>query len=834
VGGADVPDDSVKTFDDVFREELAEIRERHNRQVADTIAAGDLAAAIPSTALSLTGLALSGGGIRSASFCLGVMQGLHAKEVIGRIDYLSTVSGGGYIGASTTIGMSAIGMFPFGKGGHDAGETPETRHLRDNSRYLVRDGLRSVVSAVAVYLRGLVVNIVIVLPFLLLVAAFLVSLNPDTSELVTNRLLWFNLTGVFGDSRMPLTLISLLLAFALLIAFGIFASLYQARDLSQRRKGARIPAWTGAIVAAIVIIELHPTLLRFIFEAQEWIEATTGEKRPPRVDVFATLVSAAKFFAKWIAPLVVLALPFLKTLATKAIEGETGTWADLGKRIGSRIVLIAVALIVPLLLWLAMMQLAYWGTAVSSCPGTELLDCKSALVVNGWEHAPTLLQRAFRMPQEGAPLADFHWWDVPLIYAGAALALFALWPFISVNANSLHQLYRDRTSGAFLVHRKDAGSEEVVAADNFLLPSIDPQRAPYHLINAALNVPGSKYANRRGRNADFFVFSKRFIGSEATGYVGTEAAERIVDGLNVGTAMAISGAAAAPNMGMASVRPLSPTIAFLNIRLGRWIRHPRDIAARARKLAGEHQHILLRIPGPQYLLREAFSKSGVGVQRRDIKRKTTGFVFLTDGGHIDNLGVYPLLKRRCRLIIAVDAEADPDHDSSSLVQVERFARIDLGTTIRMNWKPIAERSRAVDEEARHGVPVMQAGPHVAVGLIDYPPVTPQAAERQKGVLIYIKASLSGDENDYVTNYKLSHLDFPNETTADQLFSEEQFEVYRALGEHIARRFVLGEDKCAVFPEDRDALLGIVRELLPGVEPRPSAQNEVAENLQTFR
>ena len=62
--------------------------------------------------------------------------------------------------------------------------------------------------------------------------------------------------------------------------------------------------------------------------------------------------------------------------------------------------------------------------------------------------------------------------------------------------------------------------------DNFCLSKIDPAATPYHLINAALNVPGSRFANRRGRNADFFLFSRRFIGSEATDYVKTEDAER--------------------------------------------------------------------------------------------------------------------------------------------------------------------------------------------------------------------------------------------------------------------------------------------------------------------
>jgi hypothetical protein len=131
----------------------------------------------------------------------------------------------------------------------------------------------------------------------------------------------------------------------------------------------------------------------------------------------------------------------------------------------------------------------------------------------------------------------------------------------------------------------------------------------------ALNVPGSRFANRRGRNADFFLFSKRFVGSELTGYVDTRLAEAGMDGLNAGTAMAISGAAAAPNMGMVSMWPLSPTIALLNVRLGRWMRHPYDIVkyAKTSKLAQWWRGR----PGPKRLLSEAFFKSGTDVTELD-------------------------------------------------------------------------------------------------------------------------------------------------------------------------------------------------------------------------
>jgi hypothetical protein len=191
------------------------------------------------------------------------------------------------------------------------------------------------------------------------------------------------------------------------------------------------------------------------------------------------------------------------------------------------------------------------------------------------------------------------------------------------------------------------------------------------------------------------------------------------------------------------------------------------------------------------------------------------FNFLTQRGHIDNTGIYELLRRRCRLIISIDAEADPDFNGASLVQVERFARIDLNVIIRMNWTPIGMRTLAVSEEIRKKVLKAESGPHVAVGLIDYPPAPGGTGEREKGVLIYIKASLSGDENDYVTAYKAAYPRFPHETAADQLFSEEQFEAYRALGEHIARRFLDGRDEVVAFSDDRAELLEMIQTVIPG-------------------
>jgi hypothetical protein len=745
----------------------------------------------PSVADGMTGLALSGGGIRSATFCLGVLQALNAAKILHKIDYLSTVSGGGYIGTSMTVAMSTspakkAECFPFGRTGQEVGETDETRHLRDNSRYLVQNGFWSVLSAAAIYLRGIVMNIIIVLPFLLAAAAVLVFLKPDTRALdSTPRSLMF-LPEALRASGWPLSLVGLgvFTLFLILYAFGV--SISPILEKTTRQLFAKVATIILILCALPVLFETHFAVLRIMFGAHD-----VAEQPSHLFDSFKQIVA-------WATPVVAATLPFVRQISEKAVSSAKSGFSDVVSKWSSRLVLIVVAAVVPLLLWLSMLQLAYWAIGVSACTASWAAGCV-AWGSDTWDHAPSLIASAI-----GHPLGL----DSAAITARAA-AVYAV-PAV--------QLYRDRLGSAFLFRRDGPkGAEVLEGADTFKFTEITPGRSPYHLVNAALNLPGSDFANRRGRNADFFMFSRLFTGSEATGYVSTKLVEDMTDGLNVGTAMAISGAAAAPNMGMASMRPLSATIALLNVRLGRWLRHPADI------LRYRNSDRFMRwwrgTPGPIYLMREAFFKSGANVEERGADAGPAGFVFLTDGGHIENLGVYELLRRRCAVIVAVDAEADPDFVFGSLVQLERFARIDLGVRITMDWAPIGEGSRAVSENMKKKLRAAKPGPHVALGLIDYPPSpgdVGKPAAREKGVLIYIKSSVSGDESDYVTAYKSANKDFPQESTMEQLFSEEQFEAYRALGEHIARRFVGGDDAPSVDPAHKDELIEMVERFFPEI------------------
>jgi hypothetical protein len=256
------------------------------------------------------------------------------------------------------------------------------------------------------------------------------------------------------------------------------------------------------------------------------------------------------------------------------------------------------------------------------------------------------------------------------------------------------------------------------------------------LINATLNIQGSDYANRRGRNADFFLISKYWIGNEATGYAPMEEFEPAAVNLDFATAMAISGAAVSSNIGVYSVRPLTPTLAILNVRLGYWMKNPAFWAPTgAFRIAQSHRGAWLpKHRSTLFLWSEITGRL----------YENTEEVYLTDGGHIENTGIYELLRRRCRFIVGIDVEPDVTMHFPALVRLERYARIDLGIRITLPWEAIRKTTLALMSSAagttESSSPNLQPWPHVAIGTIDY-------GGGEIGYLMYVKTSLTGDEND---------------------------------------------------------------------------------------
>lgn len=732
--------------------------------------------------LDTVGLALSGGGVRSAAFSLGALQALQVADAIKRIDYLSTVSGGGYIGASLSAGMSLNdGRIPF-PSEMRKDESPTLQHIRDYSNYLIPHGFPDAIRDVVIYFRGLAANFLFILPWLLAAAALTLYFSPTRDRLLEPTIvksIWIWFFGSF-----PTLLEAAPFLFSVLVAVGFVAALVVWaiwRSLRSKTHAPEIPGFIPDLfmvlfvtVLAVFLLSLQPYVLDAMFTAAEH-----------RADRHANDGTAPALLIDWVRYLIIGLAPvaaIIGAIGNKLLwliwrTTELSNFATKAKSVSSKLAIYLAALIVPLLLRVAYLQLCFWVIADRS---------------GGYE-APQWLQ----WPAEhfySLVVTAFAWlgYDVPILqpvggapkyqvmltfYAWLALLLAITSLTLNQNANSLHRLYRDRLSKAFLVRPKyklARRDEEIETIDTFKLSDLQDGKAPYHLINAAFNLQASKNANRRGRNADFFLFSKKFIGSETTGYVSTSLMEARAKRVDLATAMAISGAAAASNMGTSSIRSWTASLALLNVRLGYWLRNPKLLV-----------HALVRpdeIPIP-YFLREMFG----------LLNENRKYVYVTDGGHVENLGVYELLRRRCCLIIVVDGEADPGMHFNSLVRLERYARIDLGIRIDLPWQEIRTATLLVGHEIeKRGDPgnlISKTGPHCAIGKIYYP--------GGQGRLLYIKSSMTGDKSSYVTDYKRRHASFPHETTGDQFFTEEQFEVYRALGFHAVQGVFSGRDRIAI-------------------------------------
>ncbi|MER9171200.1 patatin-like phospholipase family protein [Mesorhizobium australicum] len=746
----------------------------------------------------IVGLALSGGGVRSAAFCLGVVQALDSinednePKVLDLIDYLSTVSGGGYIGASLAAGLMQTekGRFPFASK-LDQQETLETQHIRDYSNYLAPAGSIDILVGAVAVVRGLLINAMIFIGIILTVAVLTIAINPTESAL---RQPLLDFTGGKFPSVFLWSAVFSVVFIIIQIGYSIIGLRPSDRTsprttLIQREMAGRLFASALVLCVLVSLFSLQAFVLAGLFDA-------------------ANLANDPNYQANWIGKawhrlgtyypmpwtfLVVAATAFaafgnkLSAVAT-ASRGDR-TWKGLSKHWMSRVAIYCGASVIPLLFWFTYIALSYWGIRSQGRVGVFASD------------VPLLAWLSSHSGSLGA---------VGLAYASTAAVLLGLSILVTPNANSLHGYYRDRLSRAFLwklddlkaaardpseVNNVETGAHGVsraqvsdnVAVDQFKLSSLKPHGpegwsdavrfAPYLLVNATVNLEGSKYLNRRGRNADSFVFSPLYVGSQATGYSQTVDMESADHNMNLGTAMAISGAAASANMGASTIRILTFSLAALNVRLGYWLPNPRLLKERlglSRWLANI---------GPWYFAKETFG----------LLNELTKNIYLTDGGHFDDLGLYELLKRRCKVIIVADGEADPPLNFPSLIRVQQYARIDLGVLIDLPWEEIRHSGSVIAQQESSGElndRRQYYGPHVAVGRIDY-------GENEHGVLLYIKSSISGDESDLIRDYRRRKPNFPQETTLDQFFSEEQFEVYRALGFHATRNFFTGRDRSAM-------------------------------------
>jgi hypothetical protein len=874
----------------------------------------------------LVGVAFSGGGIRSATFNLGVLQQLAEFGLLRKIDYLSTVSGGGYIGAWLAGWLriekpADVVKFLSPKASPDPREPALSpiRFLRDFSNYLTPTlGTLSfdTWTMIAVYLRNVLLNqatLFALLGALMLMPRFLNLILPDQGVPGSHP------HGALDASLATVALSALALAFGFMswnlsrATASVGISEGQERDQQsdapgpKERRGNRPEALSGTLGVQLLVVAclLISALLGFV-----WLWRNIGYADQARSEWGGVAVALTLFTILWgmiaifggfwkcfdrsrakpgkgsiwvkllATSAVVLtsasattgllwlyakALSLLQLNGGTTVRGNAEVWGpalllgvlivpgilqvglmgigfpDSGREWLSRLHAVCI---IYILYWIALFGAAFYGpltvfylvahgrswlsgltlTWVATTVGSFLAGSsnrtgrdKEGKPTVSWLEVlakvgppvfaagllvliATVEQRALKYWHAHSPAlspATHHW---HLVGAFASLLLVSgilVWR-VDINEFSMHHFYKNRLVRCYLgaSHQRRrpnpfTGFDDL---DDFPLSSLKategpakkkPYQGPYPIINTTLNLSAGKQLAWQERKACSFIFSPCFCGfdlqtpdskppSAAETDPDSAKASKLRDcayrdtigygqrkGLHIGTAISISGAAANPNQGYNT----SPAVAFLmtmfDVRLGWWMGNPRRDAESA-------------LSSPRFGL-AALTSEMIG--RTDDRAR---FVNLSDGGHFDNMGIYELVRRRCKFILLCDAEEDHSYHFGGLGMAIRKCRVDFGAEIKIDPSQIVP-----------GVAGRWSESHCAVGTIEY-------LDGSRGTLVYIKASMTGDEPEDVIQYHATQRQFPHESTADQWFEESQFESYRALGYHAANHTLSPSDSWDVW------------------------------------
>jgi hypothetical protein len=412
--------------------------------------------------------------------------------------------------------------------------------------------------------------------------------------------------------------------------------------------------------------------------------------------------------------------------------------------------------------------------------GLSLLFAVGLLVVAG-----TLLQYGLGKVQDqlfGTHVSLLKPLLLQFVLAALLVGLIYCFGRVNVNRFSMHATYRNRLSRAFLgaarAQRQFDPFTGFDQRDNPRLAKFSAATAKQRLfpvINMTLNVTAGKDAAWAERKAESFVATPLLCGGAAlkhpeqpdgdapggafvhtTEYAGMESRGDMrgeTKGPRIGSMLTISGAAASPNWGYRS----SPATAFLmtlfNFRLGAWLPNPAVATKEELQLAKPSNSIMA-------LMYELMGKT----------TDTRQSIYLSDGGHFENLGLYEMLRRRCRRIVLVDAGQDQDCTFFDLGNAIRKAAIDFDVQVAMRPMHIYSREKLEQDKTP---PTDALG--FAMGDITYPGST------EKGVLLYLKPSFLPDIPAEVRAYGRTDTSFPHDSTLEQWFTESQFESYRALG-----------------------------------------------------
>lgn len=780
-------------FEAAVRRESADITDGRARMGLPATASDDALAVeiharaeepwVTYTSADRAGLALSGGGIRSSAFTLGLLQALSERGVLPLFDYLATVSGGGYTGGFWTTWSRM-----HGPGEHFPGapwppkrertplshEHPAIRHLREHSRFLApRMGLGYVDLWEAM---------------LALVAGMVPTLVFATALFATGVVAWrLVVLGVVWTAMHPWWLPALVFVGA----FGLFAGM---EHRWQRMRIATPSAMSGSVVlgsalvsATVLAVAVAITVLP---DSPVWKGDPIAPDKPWRAAWDAALAypigglatirgyllpaglalgSAAVWAVRWLGS---WSLDWLGVIAERR-PILTNAPASLGRaleRASARLLFFALVAAAFAVIWHLSSLLMGTEEPARDLDGTletfGITGGLSALASAAFGSLSRLLQPS-RTDDAAGILARLRP-ALPQIVAVIAVLLyltavtiacrsidgalskhhlsswwFALAPALTLllagsdhGSTGLHEFYRRRIAVAFLQFEP----EDCPTGGDCLAPTQESLARPVHLVCCAANGVAADPVRTLYRGAKSAVLSRHGL------LVGDRVSPQPI---RLSDALTASAAAFNSQMGGNSLRlgaAVSMLMTALNLRLGLWLR-TRDRGS-------------LAALGGWRLVIEMF-----GATQSDAT-----WVHLSDGGHFDNTAAYELIRRHCRYVVIADCGADPKVRFDDLSELIRRVREDFGVEIEIDVSPLRPDASGLSKQ------------HVAVGTIFYGP----RPTSDQGTLIVVKPTLTGDEPPDVTQYRARNTAFPHESTGDQFFDEPQWESYRRLGEHCGR------------------------------------------------
>lgn len=771
-----------------------------------------------------TAISLSGGGIRSASFCLGALQALARSEILPRIDYISTVSGGGYLGAGLQWLLCqdpATGAgkkdFPYGVTAQltiDASKKQTNlQYLRWHANYLLPGNGLDIYSALTVVVRTVFLSLAIWFPLIVLFffALQLLASSPSVQEFSQEYVRiplpadllcpsWTTFQGCHESKNWPdqLDYYSMFYAVSLYVAYAGACLLALLALAVAFVSITRFPQSITGKFALLAVLSgvVGGALLIFDFGLLSFFNETRGEVKVP-ADAVSFVLAVVFFLVGW-----VFLLPAIN-LAGMVVAGERYKNADyflrrLFERVGGRLLRYTLYALV-----FGSIPIAYKYILITVPTSSGAISLVSGLATALIGHLGQ--SKRVNLGPVGQVLAGFvacvflysvlivayhvssslfdptfaknHYYSRPI---AEAIVIVSMIFGISSNSNTtgLHRFYRDRLMELFMPSAESTGagiSTSSFEADRLSVSQCWSLRFkkplglfPIVNCNAILvNDPDPILSSRGGAS---FAFTPLHIGGESHGWESSASYERKNREISIATAIAASGAAANANSGYVGSgitrnRAVSLVLTLFNIRLGVWIRRPS---------VSSLVNILKPTPFFPNLWYGPFSQG---------YRARSKFVEISDGGHFENLGVYELVRRKVDLIIAFDGEADKATALPALVSLARRIEEDFGATLTFesNLDGImpftSDKARYPNDAKFAEVPCAKA----TIRYADEPLRTT--------TLIYVKASLIDQANFVARGYRAQHPDYPNETTANQFYSPEQFDAYRELGFACTKRTI---------------------------------------------